>query len=268
MGHSLINMKLLLVLALVATAANAFEENEFIEQPDDMLLEVRSAVATMKKKGATEADCKDLAKTSCKEVEKSRSINQNMLNNLKTGSACPALGQKAVTKAKAHYTKTKHTWYQKKTAVRIAKNKRVTFASQRFSSLTPGNCNFIFSSRNYRNAKSAVNAAINAEQVWNGKQREAYKTWQTAIKNAAKQKRRCHCDAQVTAKKLWATVANSKLIAKQNRAHQKCKMMSCVLAGINISSRKCRGSLPALRNKVLTAATRRENCKGHVLRRL
>jgi hypothetical protein len=82
------------------------------------------------------------------------------------------------------------------------------------------------------------------EQVWNGKQAEAYKSWQIAIKNAAKQKRLCHCDAQVTAKKLWSTVGNSKLISKQNRAHQKCKMMTCVLAGTSISSAKCRGSLP------------------------
>jgi len=260
-------MKLLLVLALVATAAYAFDESEFVEQPDDMLLEVRSAVDSMKKKGATEADCKDLAKTSCKEVEKSRSTNQNMLNNLKTGSACPALGQKAVAKAKTHYTNTKNTWNTKKTALTNAKNKRVTFASQRYSSMAPGNCGFVFSSRNYLNAKSALNAAIKAEQVWNGKQAEAYKSWQIAIKNAAKQKRLCHCDAQVTAKKLWSTVGNSKLINKQNRAHQKCKMMTCVLAGTSISSAKCRGSLPALRNKKLTAATNRENCKGHVVNR-
>lgn len=261
-------MKLLLILAFVGTAAYAFDESEFTEQsdPDTMFLDVQNTVAAMKKKGATESDCKDLAKTSCKEVERDRATNQKMLNNLKTGAKCPALGQGAVTKAKNHYTRTRNTWNSKKRALTSAKARRVTFSSQRFSSMSRGNCGFVFSSRNYLNAKSALNAAINAERVWRGKQSEAYKAWQTAIKVAAKMKKRCHCDAQVLAKKLWSTVGNSKLLKKQNRAHSKCKMMSCVLAGTNVRARKCQGALPALRNKVLTSATRRENCRGHKVR--
>merc|ERR1712096_249544 len=43
--------------------------------------------------------------------------------------------------------------------------------------------------------------------------------------------------------------------------------MTCVLSGTNVRARQCQGALPGLRNKVLTTATRRENCRGHVVNR-
>jgi len=263
-------MKLILIAAiLVATAtAYSYDEASFTEQPDaidEILVDVNAGINAMKSKGAKESDCLDLAKTSCKEVERERSINQGMLNKLADGSKCPPLGQGQVTKTKNHYLKTKTTWKTMKYRLTVAKNKRVYFANQKFNTMTKGNCGFVFSSRNYLNAKKALDNAILNERVWKGKTSEAHKAWQTAIKIAAKRKHICLCDAQVTASHVWSTVANSKLVAKQNRAHTKCKMMSCILKGKNVRSAQCQGSLPGLKRKVLTAATRRENCKGHVV---
>jgi hypothetical protein len=261
-------MKLILIAAiLVATAtAYSYDEASFTEQPDaidEILVDVNAGINAMKSKGAKESDCLDLAKTSCKEVERERSINQGLLNKLPDGSKCPPLGQGQVTKTKNHYLKTKTTWKTMKYRLTVAKNKRVYFANQKFNTMTKGNCGFVFSSRNYLNAKKALDSAILNERVWKGKTSEAHKAWQTAIKIAAKRKHICLCDAQVTASHVWSTVANSKLVAKQNRAHTKCKMMSCILKGKNVRSAQCQGSLPGLKHKVLTAATRKENCKGH-----
>merc|ERR1719262_2000114 len=206
----------------------------------------------------------DLAKTSCKEVERERSTNQKMLNKLENGSKCPSLGQGAVAKAWGHYTTTKNSWNRSKQTLSNARNRRVTFSSQRYNTMQRGNCGFVFSSRNYLNAKRALDNAVRQELILKGKTSGAHTAWRLAVAAAAKLKRICHCDVQVTARNLWKTVGSAKLIKKQNRAHTKCKMMGCVLKGTNVRAAKCQGSLPALRNKVLTTGASRESCAGHV----
>merc|ERR1711981_1027837 len=194
--------------------------------------------------------------------ERERSTNQKMLDKLQDGSKCPPLGQKTVKKAWAHYTNAKNSWNSSKQTLSNARNKRVTFSSQRYNTMTKGNCGFVFSSRNYINAKRALDNAVKSEAIWKGKTSGAHKAWKVAVAAAAKLKHNCLCDAKVSARKLWSTVGNAKLIKKQNRAHTKCKMMSCVLKGTNARAAKCQGSLPALRNKVLTTTTTREKCPG------
>merc|ERR1712159_675892 len=75
-------MKGFFVVFVIAASAIAHAENF---DNDAVLSEVSSSIESMKKKGATEADCKDLAKTSCKEVEKERSTDQKIINKLETG---------------------------------------------------------------------------------------------------------------------------------------------------------------------------------------
>merc|ERR1712025_1353005 len=71
--------------------------------------EVKSDINAMQKRGATEADCKDLAKTSCLEVRREVSTNQRVINKLKTGRHCIHLGQGTVRKTTLHWQKTKKT---------------------------------------------------------------------------------------------------------------------------------------------------------------
>merc|ERR1719316_657967 len=139
-------MKGFFVVFVIAASAIAYAENF---DNDAVLSEVSSSIESMKKKGATEADCKDLAKTSCKEVEKERSNDQKVINGLKTGFECDNLGQGGVRKATLHYKRTKKTHHQWKIRVNTALNVQVAFSSQSFSSLRPGHCGFVFGSRSY-----------------------------------------------------------------------------------------------------------------------
>merc|ERR1712159_351645 len=78
-----------------------------------------------------------------------------------------------------------------------------------------------------------------------------------------------------TMKKKGATEADCKDLAKTTckevlsevKKAQKCKMMQCVLKGIKTSNKKCRATLPSLRNKVLSRNTEHAKrsgiCKRH-----
>merc|ERR1711965_978298 len=50
--------------------------------------------------------------------------------------------------------------------------------------------------------------------------------------------------------------------ARQLKALQKCKMMQCVLKGIKTSDKRCRATLPSLRNKVLSRNTEHAKRSG------
>merc|ERR1711970_1162181 len=171
-------MKLLIILAIVATAAYAaVDESEFTEKsdPETVLLEMdaHQTVKTMLKKGATEADCKDLADTSCKEVERERCTNQRLLNKLKTGSKCPGLGQRQVRITMKHYTITRKKWQTSVTTLKTTRRTTVHFSSRRYSSITHGKCGWIFSSRTYQHVKRKVNHAVRMERILRGKTVEA-----------------------------------------------------------------------------------------------
>merc|ERR1712072_1337840 len=134
-------MKGLLVIFVIAASAMAYAENF---ENDAVFNEVSSSIESMKKKGATEADCKDLAKTSCKEVEKERITDQKVINKLETGKKCLTLGQGGIRKAELHYKRTKKTHYSWKIKVKQALDYKVAFSSRTFSSLKRGQCGFIF----------------------------------------------------------------------------------------------------------------------------
>merc|ERR1711998_441744 len=102
------------VIAVIALAA----ASDFT--PEEIMLEAQTDVADMKKKGATEKDCKDLAKTSCKEVVTERTRSQKLINSLSTGSKCKYLGRGGIVKMLAHYRRTKKTWMSMKFKISVA----------------------------------------------------------------------------------------------------------------------------------------------------
>merc|ERR1711988_807040 len=116
------------VIAVIALAA----ASDFT--PEEIMLEAQTDVADMKKKGATEKDCKDLAKTSCKEVVNEHTRSQKLINSLSTGSKCKYLGRGGIVKMLAHYRRTKKTWMSMKIKVSVASKAYVKIDSQRFSS--------------------------------------------------------------------------------------------------------------------------------------
>merc|ERR1719359_772472 len=164
-----------IAFALVAFAAIAAAvPSEFTEEApvlDSSLLEteVHTDIAKMKKKGATEADCKDLAKTSCNEVLREVNTNQGLINKLKTGSQCIGRGQGGVTKMTLRWkkeTKIHHSWTLK---VKEVLRRKVTITSQRFSSLKRGHCGFIFSSRGYLSIHRSYKHAVSMELKYRGR---------------------------------------------------------------------------------------------------
>merc|ERR1712193_319685 len=107
-----------IALSLIATA--------FTSTHEEGLSEATELIATMKKKGATEADCKDLAKTTCKEVLSEVRKDQKVINSQNSGVHCNKLGHRGVAYAIRHYHKRIHQWRVSKRNIVIAQSTRVT----------------------------------------------------------------------------------------------------------------------------------------------
>lgn len=256
-------MKVLIVLAAIAFAATAIP-NEFDEEAapemdlfsqDTVFLAAKATVGQMLAKGATEADCKDLAKTSCKEVESEVSTDQKTLDKLQTGKHCDTLGDVAVTKTTTEYTRTVTKHKEAKIQVTKAHNARVTFGTRTFNTLKVGSCGTFFGSRSYLTAKATYESKVRIEVSWKGRVVESLKAKTMAIAAKKRAVHKCRCAAKKSRDTLWTIVSSTKRRSRQVKAHAKCKMMSCVLNGTPLSSGTCKSSLTTLRKKVLTRET-------------
>jgi len=250
-------MKLLIAVAITAAFVLFVDANA---TENDMFLEANNEIDLMKKKGATEADCKDLAKTSCKEVEKERATDQKLINKQKTGRHCVNLGQGGIRKATLHWKKTKKTWLSYKVKVTKAANFRVHFASQRFRTMKPGHCGFIFGSRNYLTARAKYNRATKMEIAWKSRTSESWKMVLRMKMVAARMVQKCYCTTKNSYYRVYKTVTKTTRIARQNKAHAKCKMMACVLNGTPLKSSKCRGKLTKIRKLKLYVGAEKARC--------
>merc|ERR1711988_2081515 len=96
------------VITLIAALA-VFAISEELSDKTTILMDVQSSIDSLKKGGATDKDCKELADKECKEVESERTKDQLTIDRLKTGSQCVNLGIKAVQKATLHWKKVKKT---------------------------------------------------------------------------------------------------------------------------------------------------------------
>jgi len=260
MGATLVNMKGLVIIFAIAASAVVFAENFENDAHEAIFSEVSSSIESMKKKGATEADCKDLAKTSCKEVVKERTTDQKIINKLETGKKCLTLGQGGIRKAELHYKKTKKTHYSWKIKVKQALDYKVAFSSRTFSSLKRGHCGFIFGSSSYLKAKAKYSHAVRVEVAWRGRVSESWKVVLKMREVAKRMVKHCQCATKAQYYKVWRTITKTTRVARQNKAHAKCKMMACVLKGTPLTSKKCKGSLPAFKKKKLNSATAKVKC--------
>merc|ERR1712072_115199 len=148
-------MKLAITLLIVAAIASAVDVSY-----DEVMLDAQASIKEMKKKGATEADCKDLAKTTCTEVTVEHSKDQKMIDSLKTGKHCVNKGRKAYLTAVAHHKRIKRTWLEMKKRVTIARKVKVSFKSQTYSTLRKGHCSTIFRSSTYFSVKRKYQHAV------------------------------------------------------------------------------------------------------------
>merc|ERR1712072_622989 len=248
MGATLIdeNMRAVSVLFTIAFIAAAFAATH-----DEIHSEATELISDMKKKGATEADCKDLAKTTCKEVVDEQIKDQKVINSQSNGSECDRLGVKQVTYTVKHYHKRVKQWTTSEKTITKWANHRINLGTKAFISLKAGKCGFIFASRSYRTIYARYHRAVRYERTVRGWVIEAKKAIVIAKKNQKEMQEKCRCAVVKRRNTIWSTVNNSKKRARQLKALQKCKMMQCVLSGTPLKSSKCRASLPRLRNKRL-----------------
>jgi hypothetical protein len=239
-------MRVLLTVCTIALLAGAFAVTE-----EDSFVEAQQSIQDMKKKGATEADCKDLAKTTCKEVLGEVRKDQKVIDSQSSGIHCNKLGGGAVTVAIRHYHKRVTQWKVAKKKIVTASSTKVTIASQSYKSLRSGKCGWVFSSRSYRTALSIYTKAVRHERTVRGWVTEAKRQITIAKRNQRIQQEKCRCNVKKRRDTIWRTINNAKKRSRQLKALQKCKMMQCVLAGTSLKSSKCRAHLPALRNKKL-----------------
>merc|ERR1712072_457087 len=246
MGEQTHIMRVLLTVCTIALLAGAFAVTE-----EDSFVEAQQSIQDMKKKGATEADCKDLAKTTCKEVLGEVRKDQKVIASQSSGIHCNKLGGGAVTVAIRHYHKRVTQWKVAKKKIVTASSTKVTIASQSYKSLRSGKCGWVFSSRSYRTALSIYTKAVRHERTVRGWVTEAKRQITIAKRNQRIQQEKCRCNVKKRRDTIWRTINNAKKRSRQLKALQKCKMMQCVLAGTSLKSSKCRAHLPALRNKKL-----------------
>merc|ERR1711959_21508 len=153
-------MRVLFSVCTIALLAGAFAVSE-----EASFIEASESIQNMKKKGATEADCKDLAKTTCKEVLSEVRKDQEVINAQASGIHCNKLGHGGVTYAIRHYHKRVRQWRVSKRKIVIAKSTRVTISSRTLSSLRNGKCGWVFSSRSYRSASAKYVRAVKYERT-------------------------------------------------------------------------------------------------------
>merc|ERR1711959_446469 len=252
MGATLIdeNMRAVFVLFTIAFIAAAFAATH-----EEIHSEAIELISDMKKKGATEADCKDLAKTTCKEVVDEQIKDQKVIDSQSNGSECDKLGVKQVSYTVKHYHKRVKQWtISKKTITKWATYK-INLGTKSFISLKAGKCGFIFASRSYRTIYARYHRAVKYERTVRGWVIEAKKAIVIAKRSQKNMQEKCRCAVVKRRDTLWRTINNSKKRARQLKALQKCKMMQCVLSGTPISSSKWKAVLKKLRNKRLTSRT-------------
>merc|ERR1711998_331804 len=252
MGATLIdeNMRAVFVLFTIAFIAAAFAATH-----EEIQSEAIELISDMKKKGATEADCKDLAKTTCKEVVDEQIKDQKVIDSQSNGSECDKLGVKEVTRTVKHYHKRVKQWTTSKKTITKWATHRINLGTKTFISLKPGKRGFIFASRSYRTVYARYHRAVKYERTVRGWVIEAKKAITIAVRSQKNQQEKCRCAVVKRRDTLWRTINNSKKRARQLKALQKCKMMQCVLSGTPTSSSKCKAVLKKLRNKRLSSKT-------------
>merc|ERR1711959_802346 len=241
------------------------EENEFTETedaPEDVLMveAAKAHVATLKKKGVKDADCKDLAKRLCKVVEDEVKQSQTVMNKVDDASSCANLGMHAIKKAKKHEDRMRTLWLSAQKVVTQTLNKKISISSQRFSSLKQGQCGFIFRSRNYLSAKVSYQRAVTKATYLKAKLKEATNAVIRMVISSYRQVEKCMCSRKKTRDTTWKVVSSSKTRAQQLRRHAKCKMMSCVLNGTPLTSKKCKGNLAKVVKKKLISEAEKAVC--------
>merc|ERR1712072_470602 len=239
MGDQPMPTSCLFVFLIIAAFAHANNEQQFTETtdilqttaPEDIFLAAKSEVHSLKKEGVSHADCKELAKNTCKEVIHEQMSSQKVMNKVSSGKECDLVGHGNVMRAKFEEHKRRKEYLRWVKIMQTRFTAKVSFSSQQYSNLRKGSCSFIFKSGTFLRAHLSYTRA--KKQVLYEKSR-----WKEARLMTV----------------YWIRMS----LYRQSLC--KCKVMQCVLNGTKSSSSKCSGKLPAPKKKILTKKAEKMDC--------
>merc|ERR1711959_867847 len=179
--------------------------------------------------------CSDLAEATIDEVKQSIEAEQATLNKIDTGAKCSSEGQTAIEAAKASLETAQQAKTSEDRRRPDAKGAKINFGDFAFDSLTPGNCDSMFSSSAYTTQKAAVDAATESASQAAGKVSQAQTAVSDAESAAKDAVRQCQCNAY-KAHEAALEAANTKAEAANKAAWTKGYHLKCVLAGTDANS--------------------------------
>lgn len=238
------------VLTLASTYALPAEEYEFMSEfpvdgdAKDIMLLAQSAVDGMRKSGAKDKDCRDLAKTMCKEVTDTISTAKKELREIYSrhggssiGSKCSTVGDSIVTSAETEVTTRKRV-YDKATAyVATLVKKEIKFTTYTFEQMKDGKCGWAYKDSAYEKVRTEYVKAMRKENTEKGRWEESKRAVITAKKTRTNLQHKCRCEAKEEWER-WGKSAETKT-ASVERNDKMCKMMKCVLDGTPHSDPRC-----------------------------
>merc|ERR1711998_66160 len=163
---------------------------------NDELAAAKEQIRSLMKAGKTDAQCRELADASKKQVQDSIKTERDILHTQEDGSACALLGQEAINSAKNTLNQAKIDTGNKKKDYDTKRNANVDFPSYPLSSLSPGSCNQFYSSAVYKDAVAARDQAKTAWETATGVEEGAKKALKDAEIAAEEQKSMCLCTVQ------------------------------------------------------------------------
>merc|ERR1711868_62421 len=267
MGDSLKDymMRGIFVICALAVIAGAFATTH-----EDSYSQATDLIQDMKKKGATEADCKDLAKTTCKEVLSEVKKDQTVIDSQSSGIECNKLGVRAVEVAVKHYHKRVRQWtISKKTITKWATHK-INLGVKTFISLKPGKCGFIFASRSYRSIYAKYHRAVKYERTVRGWVIEAKKAVVITKRSQKNQQEKCRCAVAKRRDTIWRTINTKKKRVRKAKGERKSKEHAAKRAKVERAAKEKKNKAVAKeraskrrREQAAKAKAREQKAKHH-----
>merc|ERR1711959_37920 len=243
------------IVAIIFAAVSAAPSPDFNEavmptetHEDDMLLQAKSSIRAMRKKGLTLDDCKKDAHASCKDVQGERRDDVKILETVSTGRSCVTTGQLSITRTKTETTKVMTKWKRATLKLKKVREAWVPLGTHRFKSLNVAQCAIfngvkkcdkpvvVFPPKawaNYQRAAKIEAQAKSESYTWYMKAMEAEWAAKVAYEAAMRVQTKCLCTKKIQRDEMWTRIANPKRDKRQHKMHAKCKMVGCVLKGIH-----------------------------------
>jgi len=174
--------------------------------------------------------CKSLADATEADVKNNIKAEQDILNKIDKGAACPQEGQQAVTAMQNKLTKAESDKKAADKAHTDALSTEVDFGKHKFNSLTKGQCSTFYNSGSYKAAETKVANAKKKKDQAAGTVTQAKKDLQAAKDAAVEAKRKCQCNTYKAHEKALAD-ANAKVKKSNDAAWTKAAHLKCVIAG-------------------------------------